>query len=96
MIAAAALLVSGMSAHALETCAPVETAPGIKSIPAGCNKFGKAPDAPKNAAKPVPKPAQMAKPSSLFPGTNPGSIKMFGDTEVRIGGQVRYEFGAGR
>ena len=55
-----------------------------------------APDAPKNAAKPVPNPAQMAKPSSLFPGTNPGSIKMFGDTEVRIGGQVRYEFGAGR
>ena len=92
MIAAALLLFSGAGALARETCAPVETAPGIKSIPAGCNKFGKSPDAPKNTAKPAP----SAKPSALFPGSTPGSITKFGDTEVRIGGQVRYEFGAGR
>lgn len=96
MIAAAALLLSGVGAFALETCTPVETAPGIKAVPAGCNKFGQAANASKSAAKIAAKPAPTAKPSVLFPGAAPGSITRFDDVEVRVGGQVRFEMGAGR
>ncbi len=92
-LAAAALVSMGSVALAQDSCTPVETAPGIKSVPAGCNKVrqvraGQAPA--------VPKAAPDAKPSALFPGTSPGSIRKFGDTEVRIGGSVRYEYGYGR
>lgn len=99
----AVLLFAGSHAYA-QDCKPVETAPGIKSVPAGCNKISHPRDgvartgsiAPAPKAAPAPKPLPAAKPSALFPGAAPGSIAKFGDTEVRIGGSVRYEYGYGR
>jgi hypothetical protein len=96
-LAAAALLSMGTAALAQDSCTPVETAPGIKSIPAGCNKVRQArtgQTAPQIA--PSPKSTPDAKPSALFPGTAPGSIAKYGDTEVRVGGSVRFEYGYGR
>jgi hypothetical protein len=92
-LAAAALLSMGTAALAQDSCTPVETAPGIKSIPAGCNKVRQARS---GQIAPVPKSTPDAKPSALFPGTAPGSIAKYGDTEVRVGGSVRFEYGYGR
>lgn len=92
-LAAAALCVMGRAALAQDSCKPVETAPGIKAIPAGCNKLSQLKT---GAAVAAPKAAPAAKPSGLFPGSSPGSVTKFGDTEVRIGGSVRYEYGYGR
>lgn len=87
------LLLASATAHAQDSCKPVETAPGIKSVPAGCNKARH--DVTGSVARPAApsqKPgAPTPKPSALFPGENPGSIMKFGDTEVRINGRVRYE-----
>jgi hypothetical protein len=92
-LAAFALVSLGTVALAQDSCRPVETAPGIKSVPAGCNKVRQART---GQAAPAPPSAPAAKPSALFPGTAPGSIAKFGDTEVRVGGSVRYEYGYGR
>lgn len=92
--AAFALLAVSMPALAQDSCKPVETAPGIKSVPAGCNKVRH--DVTGTVAKPAAptsKPGASApQPSALFPGAAPGSIMKFGDTEVRINGRVRYEY----
>jgi hypothetical protein len=98
LLAAAALCLLGVPVAAQDSCRPVETAPGIKSVPSGCNKFTGQPPAGNRAASALPggKAAPAGKPSALFPGAAPGTITMFGDTEVRIGGQVRVEYGAGR
>ncbi len=101
LCAACGLLAMSMPALAQDSCKPVETAPGIKSVPAGCNKVRH--DVTGTVAKPalpsqkpgapVPKaPPPAPKPSALFPGEAPGSIMKFGDTEVRINGRVRYEY----
>ena len=91
-LAACALLCGVENARAQDPCKPVETAPGIKSVPAGCNKFLGV-----KAAAPANMPgAPAAKPSALFPGAAPGSVAKFGETEVRMNGRVRYEFGVGR
>lgn len=104
-LAAAALLSMGTIALAQDSCSPVETAPGIKSIPAGCNKVRQArtgqttpQGAPQTAPQtaPLPKSTPDTKPSALFPGAAPGSIAKYGDTEVRVGGSVRFEYGYGR
>lgn len=92
--AAFCLLGLGATAHAQDSCKPVETAPGIKSVPAGCNKVrqdvtGALAKSGPAAAKPG-MPAQ--KPSGLFPGEAPGSIMKFGDTEVRINGRARFDY----
>lgn len=92
-LAACALLVSAGAAFAQDPCKPVTTAPGIKAVPAGCNKFTGHGDATGSIAKPG---APAAKPSALFPGASPGSIVKFGETEVRMNGRVRYDFGYGR
>lgn len=76
-----------------DACKPIETAPGIKMVPAGCNALA----APKQARPVAAKPrAPAAKPSALFPGTAPGSISQFGGTEFRINGQVRVDYGYSR
>ena len=88
------LLVASATAHAQDSCKPVETAPGIKSVPAGCNKVRQ--DVTGTVTKPgsaVPKPGTTnPKPSALFPGETPGSIMKFGDTEVRINGRARFDY----
>lgn len=86
LLGACALLLGGAPALA-QDCKPVETAPGIKSVPAGCNKFMN-----KDVTGTIPKnSAPAARPSTLFPGAAPGSVTKFGDTEVRINGRVRFE-----
>ena len=80
-------------AWADEACKPVETAPGIKAIPAGCNALRANQQARTAAAKSRAAPAQ---PSVLFPGAAPGSISQFGGTEFRVNGQVRIDYGFSR
>ena len=93
LIIAMMLCASAGWALANDACKPIETAPGIKAIPAGCNALRAKEPSRKTAAKSRAAPAQ---PSVLFPGAAPGSISQFGGTEFRVNGQVRIDYGYSR
>ncbi len=65
-------------------CDPVETAPGVKSLPKGCP-----------VAKPVSGMKQDAPEKSERESSAKGHTWKYGDAEVHFGGKVVYEAGVG-
>ena len=76
-IAIAIGIIGPVAAAPAQNCAPVEVAPGVKQAPRGCPAGQKKPAKTRSDAK----------------STRDAHQFKIGDTEFRIGGRVRTEYG---